>query len=124
MQSTLKLRDTYAKLRDVNSQLDDLNKDLEVTVQKQVQEIEKSNRFKRFMAPQVVESLVSKIKRFGKNSRTSQNHCIILGSWGFTAYANSAEPDSLMNSLEHFHKIIGPVIFKHAELLNDLLVTV
>jgi class 3 adenylate cyclase/CheY-like chemotaxis protein len=113
MQSTLKLRDTYAKLRDVNSQLDDLNKDLEVTVQKQVQEIEKSNRFKRFMAPQVVESLVSKSKDLAKIRERRKITVLFLDLRGFTAYANSAEPDSLMNSLEHFHKIIGPVIFKH-----------
>ena len=113
MQATLKLRDTYAQLRDVNDQLDNINRDLEGTVKAQVDEIEKSNRFKRFMAPQVIDSFMTESKDLLSISERRKLTVLFLDLRGFTAYANAASPDSLMTSLQHFHKTIGPVIFKH-----------
>ncbi|WDE98638.1 response regulator [Lentisphaera profundi] len=113
MQATLKLRDTYAQLRHVNAQLDSLNKGLEVTVKEQVNELEQSNRLKRFMAPQVIDSLMTESKDLLTISERRKISVLFLDLRGFTAYANSASPESLMTSLQHFHKTIGPVIFKH-----------
>ena len=65
------------------------------------------------MAPQVIESLVSESKDLSKISERRKISVLFLDLRGFTAFANSATPEILMNSLQHFHKTIGPVIFRH-----------
>ena len=43
IQSVLKMRDTQLKLIEANKRLDEFNQDLEITVAKQVDELEKVN---------------------------------------------------------------------------------
>ncbi len=113
MQSTLKLRDTYAQLRSVNTQLDMLNKGLEFTVKEQVKELEKTNRLKHFMAPQVVESFLDQENQDIRRSIRREVSVIFLDLRGFTAFADAADPEHLMQILQNFHNLVGPIIFKH-----------
>lgn len=86
------------------------NKTLEERVAAQLAEIERMARFKRFFAPALAELLVS-----SGNERILESHrrdiaVLFCDLRGFTAFAESAEPEEVMALLHDYHAALVPLI--------------
>lgn len=86
------------------------NKTLEERVAAQLGEIERMARLKRFFAPTLAELIVS-----AGNERILESHrrdiaVLFCDLRGFTAFAESAEPEELMALLHDYHAALVPLI--------------
>src|SRR5271163_4918134 len=86
------------------------NKTLEERVAAQLVEIERMARLKRFFAPSLAELIVS-----SGNERILESHrrdiaVLFCDLRGFTAFAESAEPEEVMALLHDYHAALVPLI--------------
>lgn len=86
------------------------NRTLEERVAAQLGEIERMARLKRFFAPMLAELIVS-----SGNERILESHrrdiaVLFCDLRGFTAFAESAEPEELMALLRDYHAALVPLI--------------
>jgi class 3 adenylate cyclase len=86
------------------------NKTLEERVAAQVAEIERMGRLKRFFPPALAELIVS-----SGNERILESHrrdiaVLFCDLRGFTAFAESAEPEEVMELLHDYHGTLVPLI--------------
>jgi class 3 adenylate cyclase len=86
------------------------NKALEERVSSQLAEIERMARLKRFFAPALAELIVS-----SGNERILESHrrdiaVLFCDLRGFTAFAESAEPEEVMALLHDYHAALVPLI--------------
>jgi class 3 adenylate cyclase len=86
------------------------NETLEERVSAQLAEIERMARLKRFFAPPLAELIVS-----SGNERILESHrrdiaVIFCDLRGFTAFAESAEPEEVMALLHDYHAALVPLI--------------
>src|SRR5262249_57284050 len=84
------------------------NKRLEERVASQLGEIERMGRLKRFFAPSLAELIVST-----GNERILESHrrdiaVLFCDLRGFTAFAESAEPEEVMTLLHDYHAALVP----------------
>src|SRR5215469_3770167 len=86
------------------------NKTLEERVAGQLAELERMGRLKRFFAPALAELIVS-----SGNERILESHrrdiaVLFCDLRGFTAFAESAEPEDVMALLHQYHAALVPLI--------------
>jgi class 3 adenylate cyclase/CheY-like chemotaxis protein len=111
------------KLHDqVRAQAADLaawNQTLEQRVTDQLGEIERVGRLKRFLSPQIADLVMSS----GDGERVLESHrravtVVFCDLRGFTAFAETAEPEEVMAVLRAYHDGLGPLIHKHEGTLE------
>ena len=105
------------RIKELHDTVNDWNKTLEQRVQDQVSEIERVGRLKRFLAPQVAELLVSSGDDVIKSHRRDIS-VVFCDLRGFTAFAETAEPEEVMNVLSEYHACLGALIHKHEGTLD------
>lgn len=86
------------------------NQTLEARVAAQVAEMERMARLKRFLAPALAEAIVS-----SGNERILESHrrdiaVLFCDLRGFTAFAEAAEPEEVMELLHDYHRAVVPLI--------------
>ncbi|MER9236928.1 response regulator [Mesorhizobium sp. M0622] len=117
------LHDTVAsqaqQLQDQAAQLSDWNRSLEQTVAEQVTEIERMGRLRRFLPAQVADLIVAA----GNGDALLQSHrrevtVVFCDLRGFTAFAETAEPEEVMTVLAEYHSCLGEQIVRHEGTLE------
>jgi len=98
------------RLEDQAGELALWNKDLEARVQAQLGQIERMGALKRFLAPQLAELIIAR----GDDS-VLQSHrrdiVVVFGDLrGYTAFAETAEPEELLDLLNAYHAAVGPIV--------------
>ena len=83
----------------------------------QVGELERVGRLKRFLAPQVAELLVTSGDDVIKSHRRDIS-VVFCDLRGFTAFAETAEPEEVMGVLGEYHACLGALIHKHEGTLD------
>jgi len=94
------------------SALQELNRALGETVRRQVAEIRRITRLKRFLSPQIAETILN-----GENSNLFDSHrreitVVFLDLRGFTAFSDAGEPEEALELLRTYHAEMGKLIFK------------
>lgn len=101
------LHDTVVKQR---IELADWNRTLEQRVATQVAEIERIGRLKRFLPPQVAELVLGQDAVLDSHRR--EVVVLFCDIRGFTAFAETAEPEEVMTILREYHASLGPLIHR------------
>lgn len=101
-----------------SSELQKLNQQLEQRVSDQVGEIERMSRLRRFLPPQVADLIVSSGGERQLESHRREITALFCDLRGFTAFAESADPEDVMALLREYHAAIGRIIFKHGGTLE------
>src|SRR5271170_4898849 len=86
------------------------NKTLEERVAAQLVEIERMARLKRFFAPSLAELIVSSGNESILESHRRDISVLFCDLRGFTAFAESAEPEEVMSVLHDYHAALVPLI--------------
>lgn len=106
------------RLEEQTAELAAWNKTLEERVAAQVGEIERVGRLKRFLAPQIVQTIVSSGGEAMLESHRRDIVVLFCDMRGFTAFAETAEPEDVMAVLREYHAALGPLIHRYEGTLD------
>jgi class 3 adenylate cyclase len=106
------------RIKALHDEVQILNKGLEAKVQSQVEELQRVGRLRRFLAPQLAQAIVS-----AGDEKVLENHrrevvALFCDLRGFTSFAETAEPEDIMEVLAEYHGAVGPLIRKHEGTLD------
>ena len=110
-----RLRDQEVQLR---RELAEWNQTLEARVLEQVRQLERLERLKRFFSPQLAELIVSGGAEDPLKTHRREITVVYLDLRGFTAFAETAEPEEVMNVLREYHAAMGQLIVEHEGTLE------
>jgi len=94
------------------------NAKLETRVLTQLGELQRMNRLRRFLSPQVAELVVNSGDDSLLNSHRRQIVVVFCDLRGFTAFAESSEPEEVMGVLGEYHAALGELIFRYEGTLE------
>jgi adenylate cyclase len=84
----------------------------------QLAEIERIGRLKRFLSPQIADLVVSAGDDTVLQSHRRAITVVFCDLRGFTAFAETAEPEEVMAVLGAYHDVLGPLIHKYEGTLE------
>ena len=106
------------RVKQLWDELAELNRTLEQRVQAQVTQLEQLGRLKRFFSPQLAEAIVSGGTEDPLKSNRRDITVVFLDLRGFTAFAETAEPEEVMAVLREYHAEMGKLILEHEGTLE------
>ena len=112
------VQDQTARLEAQAAQLVEWNRTLERRVEEQVAELERVSRLKRFLSPQLAELIVSSGDEKLLESHRREITVVFCDLRGFTAFAETAEPEEVMGVLREYHAAMGALIFQFGGTLE------
>jgi class 3 adenylate cyclase len=112
------VQEQAARLETQSGELRALNRTLEDRVTDQVGQLERLGRLKRFFSPQLAELIVAGGADDPLTSHRRQVTVVFLDLRGFTAFAETAEPEELMTVLREYHAEMGKLILEHEGTLE------
>jgi adenylate cyclase len=94
------------------------NAELEARVNTQLQELQRMNRLRRFLSPQVAELVINSGDDSVLGSHRREIVVVFCDLRGFTAFAESSEPEEVMGVLREYHAALGELIFRYEGTLE------
>ena len=116
-----KVQEQAARLEAQAVELAEWNRTLERRVADQLAEIERVSRLKRFLAPQLAELVISKGDGSLLESHRRDVAVVFCDLRGFTAFAETAEPEEVMDVLRAYHAALGEIIHRFEGTLERFL---
>jgi class 3 adenylate cyclase len=110
-----RLHDEEARHR---AALAELNRTLEQRVAEQVAQLERLGRLKRFFSPQLAELIVAGGADDPLATHRREIIVVFLDLRGFTAFAETAEPEEVMAVLHAYHAEMGRLVLQHEGTLE------
>jgi class 3 adenylate cyclase len=98
--------------------IQDLNKTLERRVEEQVTQLERLGKLKRFFSPQLAELIVSGDAEDPLKTHRREITVVFIDLRGFTAFAETAEPEEVMGVLNEYHAEMGELILQYEGTLE------
>jgi len=110
VRSMLRTKALHDQVQEQAAELKSWNQNLEQRVADQVEELNRTARLKHFLSPQVAELVLS-----GGGERLLRSHrgevsVVCCDLRGFTAFAESSEPEEVMDVLQSYHITLGELI--------------
>ncbi|HKE45132.1 MAG TPA: response regulator [Steroidobacteraceae bacterium] len=118
VKSMLRIKALQDQVRQQTEELQAANKNLEERVASQVSALERLGRLKRFFSPQLAKLIVEGGTEDPLKSHRREVTVVFLDLRGFTAFAETAEPEELMGVLREYHGEMGRVILAHEGTLE------
>ena len=118
VRSLLRISRLHETVRRQADQLAAWNRTLEARVAEQVAHVEKLLRLKRFFSPQLAELILAGGADDPLESHRRDITVVFLDLRGFTAFAESAEPEEVMTALSEFHRAMGRRILEYQGTLE------
>jgi len=118
VKSLLRIKELYDTVQAQSAQLSDWNKTLEQKVQDQVSQLERLGRLKRFFSPQLAELIVTGGTEDPLKTHRREITVVFLDLRGFTAFAETSEPEEVMGVLREYHAEMGRLILSHEGTLE------
>ncbi|HXH83566.1 MAG TPA: response regulator, partial [Candidatus Tectomicrobia bacterium] len=100
------------------AQLDEWNRTLERRVAEQVAQLERLGRLKRFFSPQLAELIVAGGAADPLRTHRREVTVVFLDLRGFTTFAETAEPEEVMEVLREYHAEMGRLVLEHEGTLE------
>src|SRR6187200_3697156 len=98
------------RLKQLHDQVTEMNRNLEQRVIDQLGEIERMSGLKRFLAPQIAELVMSAGGEKLLDSHRKDVTIVFCDLRGFTAFAETAEPEEVMTVLREYHDGLAGII--------------
>jgi len=112
------VQEQAAQLEAQTVQLAEWNRTLEQRVQEQVAQLERLGRLKRFFSPQLAELIVAGGAEDPLKSHRREVTVAFLDLRGFTAFAETSEPEEVMGVLREYHAEMGKLILAYEGTLE------
>ncbi len=111
--SILRIKDLHDTVEAQSAELAEWNRQLETRVAEQLGEIERMSRLRRFLSPQVAELVVAEGEDQLLESHRREVTIVFCDLRGFTAFAETAEPEDVMDVLRAYHAAIGALVHQY-----------
>jgi class 3 adenylate cyclase len=118
VKSMLRIKELHDTVQGLAAQLTELNESLERRVEEQVTQLERLGRLKRFFSPQLAELIVAGGAEDPLQTHRREVTVVFLDLRGFTAFAETAEPEEVMAVLRAYHAAMGALILAHEGTLE------
>jgi class 3 adenylate cyclase/CheY-like chemotaxis protein len=118
VRSLLRIKQLYDTVESQSAQLADLNRTLEQRVADQVGQLERLSKLKRFFSPQLAELIVSGGADDPLRTHRRDVTVVFLDLRGYTAFAETAEPEEVMGVLREYHREMGTLVLQHEGTLE------
>jgi adenylate cyclase len=105
------VQEQAVRLEAQSLQLAEWNRTLEQRVADQLAELERIGRLKRFFSPQLAEVILSSGEEKLLESHRREVTVVFCDLRGFTAFAETTEPEDVMRVLREYHAELGGLIF-------------
>jgi class 3 adenylate cyclase len=113
VKSVLRLKALHDQVQTQAADLATWNQTLEQRVAAQVAEIERTGRLKQFLPPQIASLVLSDGGDRLLESHRREVTVVFCDLRGFTAFAETAEPEEVMTVLTDYHRTLGTLIHKY-----------
>ena len=116
--SLLRIKELYDTVQTQAAELANWNKTLQQRVEEQVSQLEQLGRLKRFFSPQLADLIVAGGAEDPLKTHRREVTVVFLDLRGFTAFAETAEPEEVMGVLREYHAAMGRLILAHEGTLE------
>jgi adenylate cyclase len=110
VQSLLRVKQYQDVIQAQAAELAEWNRSLEARVDAQMNELERLQRLRRFLSPQIAELIVSSADLTLMQSHRREVAVVFCDLRGFTAFSENAEPEEVMTVLREFHSALGVLV--------------
>jgi adenylate cyclase len=110
IRSLLRIKRYHDTITAQAAELLDLNRTLEDRVRTQLEELERMQRLRRFLSPQLADAIVSSGDESILRSHRRQVAMFFADLRGWTNFVDAVEPEELMRVLGDFHGTIGGLV--------------
>jgi len=107
------------ELRQRTAEVAELNRGLEARVAEQVEELGRVGRLKRFLSPQLAELIVSQGNEKILESHRRDIVVVFCDLRGYTTFAETAEPEEVLDFLRDYHGALGPLVSQFEGTLDQ-----
>ena len=118
VRSLLRIKELYDTVQTQAAELSDWNTTLQQRVEEQVTQLEQLGRLKRFFSPQLADLIVAGGAEDPLKTHRREVTVVFLDLRGFTAFAETAEPEEVMGVLREYHAAMGKLILAHEGTLE------
>jgi class 3 adenylate cyclase len=118
VKSMLRIKELHDSVEAMSAQRAEWNRTLEQRVQTQVAQLDRLSRLKRFFSPQLAELIVDGGAGDPLQTHRREVTVVFLDLRGFTAFAETAEPEEVMGVLREYHAAMGALILAHEGTLE------
>ena len=118
IRNLLRSREQERDLAALNHRLADWNQTLEQRVREQITQLESLGRLKRFFSPQLAELIVAGGAEDPLKTHRREVAVVFVDLRGFTAFAETSEPEEVMGVLREYHAAMGEIILAHEGTLE------
>jgi class 3 adenylate cyclase len=118
VRSMLRIKELHDTVQAQAAALADWNRTLEERVNRQVAELERVGRLRRFLAPQVADAIISSSSEAVLDSHRREVTVVFCDLRGFTPFAETAEPEELLGVLRAYHEALGQLVHRFAGTLE------
>jgi class 3 adenylate cyclase len=116
VRSLARIKRYHDTIREQTQELARWNDELERRVSHQVAELERTNRLRRFLSPELAELVVSDESLLESHRR--EIVVVFCDLRGFTTFAETSEPEEVMAVLGDYHRAIGELVRRHQGTLE------
>lgn len=117
VRSLLRIHDLHETVRQQAGQLAEWNQMLEERVERQVQELRRLERLKRFFSPQIAELVAGDGWGLLEPHRRDVT-VVFIDLRGFTSFTETVAPEDLMGVLREYHDEMGQLVLKYEGTLE------
>jgi len=110
VRSMLRIKELHDRAQQQAAELAELNVSLERRVAAQIVQIERAGRLKRFLSPQIADLVLASPTMEALESHRREVTVVFCDLRGFTAFAETAEPEEVMTVLREYHAALGALI--------------
>ena len=118
VKSLLRIKELHDTVQSQTTQLAEWNQTLEQRVREQVDQLERLGRLKRFFSPQLADLIVSGGADDPLKTHRRELTVVFLDLRGFTAFAETSEPEEVMKVLHEYHAAMGKLILQYEATLE------
>jgi adenylate cyclase len=118
VRSLLRIKELYDTVESQSAELAELNRTLEQRVAEQVRQLERLSKLKRFFSPQLAELIVSGGADDPLRTHRRDVTVVFLDLRGYTAFAETSEPEEVMGVLREYHREMGTLVLAHEGTLE------
>ena len=118
VKSMLRIKALHDTVQQQTAQLAEWNAALEERVAAQVEELERLSRLRRFLAPQLAELILASGDDSFLQGHRAEVAVVMCDFRGWTAFAETTEPEELMRVLRQYHERMGALVHAHQGTLE------
>jgi adenylate cyclase len=112
VRSLLRIKRYHDTIEAQAAELAAFNRELEQRVRDQVEELERMGRLRRFLSPQLAELVLSSGDDSFLHSHRREITVVFCDLRGFTAFAETVEPEDVTHVLGEYHTALGELVHR------------